>query len=195
MSKLIFISIITFLLFSCGENNSAPVNKNQNEIQTAISTETDVAVLEDETEAFEPREFKLEDFPKKWVKLLCSPNGDDCVIYHYCEAETPGITIEAGYGDKWVLWALYGQDGESWIINEFSAIEKEMELMRVVEGTMKLVKENDESSVTNVNFMWNKDAVFCNFIGIFQGGENFFVNEEDRGNYEEEHEDCTGLWE
>lgn len=197
MNRFHLLIVLAVALSGCSGNETGtdketdPISVNSPQ---DINSETEVIEQEEISNA-EPRNFTLDEFPKKWIKLSCEPNGESCVIYHYCEAELPQIIIEPEYGDKWVLWALYGQDSESWIIKEFAAAEKEMELMQIVEGTMKLVKETDESNVTNVSFMWNKDEVFCNFTGIFHGEENFFVNEEERSYYEEEEEDCTGLWE
>lgn len=196
MSKLILIGTSVLLFFSCGENSSvvSSDDKDDHENDNLVETETDL-ILEDKLEIVEPIEMKLEDFPKKWIQLSCDEYGEGCVIYHYCEAELPQILIEPQYGDQWTLTALYGQDSDTWIIREFEATEREMELMSVVEGTMILVKETNESATTNVTFMWNKDEAFCNFTGIFQGEQNYFVNEEERDSYEEVAEDCSGLWE
>lgn len=139
----------------------------------------------------------LENFPKLWIRLTCDDSGEGCYIQHFCEAELPQIQIEAVKGEQWRLIAVYGQESESWMIESFSATEKEMELMTVVEGDMVLIPESgrDSEEKKQVHFMWNKDELFCRFEGLFFDNLNYFVAEQDMKYYDELDEDCSGLWE
>jgi hypothetical protein len=103
--------------------------------------------------------------------------------------------ITAEKGDHWKLSALYGQDSESWMINEFDANQTQKEFYQVTIGNMLLSGEYNQNAKTKVTFCWNMDENHCNFQGLSSFNDAFFVNEEARSNYKEQQEDCDGLWE
>lgn len=190
------IYILTFIgMISCESNeNSTSADSEKNVQPQHDSTEiieTEV-IYPDDFPTIEPRDFTLDEFPKLWYKLTCE-NGENCVIYNYCEAETQQIEIIEENGENFLL-AYFGQDTEKWKITKFTATEKIMELYLCVDGEMELVLPSNHNEVIKSKFCWNKDMEFCWFDNIFNNPE-MFVDDEHKDSYPEENEECTGLWE
>jgi len=193
MNKLIFLTLVSLGISACsgeGNINSNTMNDSENESDLK---DTEEFYTNEFDETLPPRVFKIDDFPRVWIRLWQEENSDEFFIQHTCEAELPQIWIEPIYGDKWELTILYGQDSDQWLIDDFKAEEKTMELSLVVIGSMKLYKSNNPSNYFISEFCWNKDEEHCHFSNIPGSGE-FYINEEKQNVYRHEVEDCEGYW-
>jgi hypothetical protein len=181
----IITSLLVLALLSC-ENEPEDTS---HEVETEVQDKVDEhGVIEEERQA--PVEMFIEDFPKKWIGL--TEEGEDLVIYNYCEAETQFFELTAEKGDSWNIYLAYGQDGDICEIENFSAMQEEQELMQVVNGSFEY-RISPQEGLRLVSFSWNKDEKYGHFSGIGLMSE-YFVPAEDASHYEMIDEDCEGLW-
>ncbi|MCB9223706.1 MAG: hypothetical protein R2780_03975 [Crocinitomicaceae bacterium] len=190
-----YLGFILFLaLISCKGNAEEDTQTENQSIQEELSV-VDQNVEEVEDIPAEPIPFYIDDFPKKWIQLNDEySESENRIIYHYCEAETPYISFVAEKGESYTLNVGYGQDGWVGSMENFEAEQIEEELATVVVGSFDVYSGMGDSQKKEVNFVWNKDEMFCEFHGL-DFSYPFFVSEKNRSHYEEVSEDCEGLWE
>lgn len=192
IQQIYFVSLVTIFSVGCSSTETSDQQKETNTEDSLAEENFDT--IEEFIEP-EPVDFPIERMPSVWYRLLCEDEDlDKCVIYDYCEAEHPQIWIEEKEL-SWQLTALYGQDSDTWTIEEFSAVEEMIDGRMFVNGKMKLASTYDKSDKRTIDFSWDLAEYRCRFEGFLHWDENYFVSEEDSGNYEEVVEDCTGLWE
>lgn len=201
--KKLFGFVLFGLIMSCGgsetvETDNAEKENEDFERTDEISSDTLAESTGTEiVESFAPIEIFLDDMPTKWWQLTNfkdiegMEHHEGHAIYHWCYAEVPQIWFEAGKGDEWQLTVLYGQDSEQWLVEDFTAVESERELYRVVDGSFRLVPIYDYQEEKQVEFWWNKDIAFAGFKGIFSE-ETYFVPDDRKSEYEDVEEECDG---
>ena len=194
MKRLIPLSLLVFL-FSCGGTEESAENENSNADSTQVVEDIDYtdSLWIEEKDSNEVDVF-IEDLPSSWIMLTDEEkDGENLIIYKWCEAETQNFSFEADKGENWKIYLAYGQDGEVCEIAFFEATEREEEGMQVVNGTLEFKAAYDES-MRFVTFWYNKEKKLGHFEGMGMGSE-WFVPKEFKDNYKTIEEDCEGLWE
>lgn len=195
MRAFYFTAILIFLS-SCGSEAESSTESSSDSETTQLTIEDTLAtdLIEPEQNSSGPTEFFIEDLPSKWLMLTDSTGtGEPLIIQHYCDAETENILFEAEKGDDWNVYLGFGQDGDVGDVRDFEAVQEEMELYQVVNGSFWFQSMYAEEW-KEVTFMWNMDLEFAFFEG-FGFSSSYFTSEETRGSYVEVDENCDDFWE
>lgn len=183
-------------LFLCGCSSQESESEESDTTEIAPSKEeipetNETDIIEDlPTE----EDFFLEDFPTEWVQLdLVGELDESFMIYHYCDAEVPFVSIEAQKGDEANIYTGWGQDGEVRTLQNFKAV-KELggDLQRVV-GTFDVFRDYD-GELKTVEFSWNLESHICEFVGL-GFNSNYFIDKKHEQEVDHVEEDCKGYWE
>lgn len=189
---LFFIPAV--LLCSCTETQE-PRTTTDNLNESVDSTETSSEGDGELTEMIIPEQavdFFIEDFPKDWLQVELGEKGE-YFIQHYCDAEVASIRISPEKGEDWSLYTGWGQDGEIQTLQNFEASSQEIEGVETVSGSFQVYREYD-GALTDVSFIWTKDDMICEFVGLnFQSP--LFVVESASDMVTHIEEDCEDFWE
>ena len=194
--RAFYLLVIFLALSSCSSDTDSTVETSSESVDIPLiaedSVDTEIEIVNEELSG--PSEFFIEDLPAKWFMLTdSSGTGEPLIIQHYCDAETENIVFEAQKGDDWNVYMGYGQDGDVGEISDFKAVQEEMELYQVVNGSFWYQSMYNEE-LKEVTFMWNMDLEFAFFRGL-GFSSTYFTAEETRSSYVEVDENCDDFWE
>lgn len=194
--RAFYLSVFFLAFASCGGEPGTVTETSSDLVdsQDIVEDSSNTEIESPDEDIVGPTEFFIENLPSKWYMLTDSTGtGEPLIIQHYCDAETENISFEAQKGDDWNIYLGYGQDGDIGEVRDFKAVQEEMELYQVVNGSFWYQSMYAEEW-KEVTFMWNMDLEFAFFEGL-GFSSIYFTAEETRGSYVEVDENCDDFWE
>jgi hypothetical protein len=184
MRYYFFFFVPVALLFSCkGEETNEPV------IQSDQSISRD-SLVDPQAELMEPdsmMQSNLTAFPKHWVQV--DVKHKEIIYTEFCGMGHPYLKV-IETDSAWFIETFYGQDGETWRVQNMTANLQSAEDQIFQEGIFVVTKETyPDNEIYEVSYFWNQTARFCTF-GEFFNKETKFADESLSDSFTIKKEDC-----
>jgi len=183
-SNFVFF-IIAVLICSCsGEEGTEPLVEND-------QTTTQDSLIDPQVELMEPdsmMQSNLTAFPKHWVQV--DVKHKEIIYTEFCEMGHPYLKVNET-DSAWFIETFYGQDGETWRVQNMTANLQSAEDQIFQEGIFVVTKETyPDNEIYEVSYFWNQTARFCTF-GEFFNKETKFADESLSDSFTIKKEDCN----
>lgn len=178
------LSVVMFLIVSCSGDEPAV----QNDTNTQV-VEKD-SLIDPQTELMKPdsmMEANLKAFPKHWVQV--DVKHKEIIYTEYCGMGHPYLKV-IQTDSTWLIETFYGQDGETWRVQNMTANIQSAEDQIFQEGIFVVTKETyPDNEIYEVSYFWNQTARFCTF-GEFFNKETKFADESLSDSFTVKKEEC-----
>ena len=179
MRYLVFFLGFGLFFSSCGGNEESN-NDNAEEVDNSEILDTSEVNDDEYYIPEEPivRDYKIEEFPKEWVKLEKDDDGTFFLLDHW-ESQKQGFEIYKDEQGEWGIDIMMAQDSDFGKVKNFVAQLTEGEGIYDVEGSFD-IESTMYGPDRHVEFLWESMRYYAEFkeLGL---NSDYFVskNQED----------------